>query len=439
MSLTKPTDPKRLLFAVALIGALHLMAGGAAQAQTNCATQTDIPEIECDFLQAVYDTMGGGSWWSTTWMHDQFPCSWTDITCEGGHIVGIQIYEENMFGTFPATIENLTFLETLSIREAGVSVPPEFYNLDNIRALSGYNSDFFDVTTDLLNFPDLETLSLIGNPGALAPETPTARGNQLPAFLGQLSNLRTLTLYNQGYQGTIPAEIGDLENLEHLNLTWNNLTSPLPAELTDLTNLKTLSLSSNQFTGPLPPEWVFLTQLETLRLGWNNFSGTLPNGWGNLANLRYLSLNNNDLFSFVPPFWSQLDTLEFLSLRGNSLTGPIPAEWGSFPNLEWIDLSHNRFTGGVHPNLGDGVAYPGRTLYLEENHLDGEIPPSWADGQLLQLSIAGNCLTTANLDVVAFLDEIVPGWFETQCLPIFIDGFDAGSANNWDRIVPGTP
>jgi hypothetical protein len=63
----------------------------------------------------------------------------------------------------------------------------------------------------------------------------------------------------------------------------------------------------------------------------------------------------------------------------------------------------------------------------------------WANGSLPALSVANNCLTMADLGVVALLDSLAPGWFDTQCLPVFIDGFDAGSTNAWDRTVSGSP
>jgi len=430
---------KQLGLAIALACLLQLFLGGAAQAQTDCSTQTDLPQIECEVLTEIYYTMGGTGWYFTTWNHNQSPCSWGGVTCESGHVVGLNFYEENLWGTFPAEIENLTFLESMSVNESSAQVPPEFFNLTNIRSLSGHNGIFLQITPQLLNFPNLEVLFLVSDPGGLTGQPPIARAGALPAFLGQLTNLRVLTLWSLGFQGPIPSEIGNLANLEHLDLGSNSLTSPLPSSLQDLSNLTYFSLAGNQLTGPLPPEWVFLSQLEYLEMGWNDFSGTLPNGWGNLANLRRLGLHGNQLYSFIPPFWSRLTSLESVTLSNNSLNGPIPAEWGSFPNLEYIDLENNRFSGGVHPNLGDGVAFSGRRLRLANNHLNGEIPASWATGNLSELSIRDNCLTTTDLNIVALLDDLTPGWFDTQCLPIFIDGFDAGSANNWDRIVAGTP
>ena len=43
--------------------------------------------------------------------------------------------------------------------------------------------------------------------------------------------------------GEIPAELGDLSNLTELSLSGNQLTGEIPTELGDLSNLTTLSLN----------------------------------------------------------------------------------------------------------------------------------------------------------------------------------------------------
>ena len=58
----------------------------------------------------------------------------------------------------------------------------------------------------------------------------------------------------------------------------------------NLTNLRTLSLPDNQLTGPIPPELGNLSLLLTLNLVNNQLAGEIPNELGNLTNLeRYWS------------------------------------------------------------------------------------------------------------------------------------------------------
>ena len=54
---------------------------------------------------------------------------------------------------------------------------------------------------------------------------------EIPAALGQLSQLQRLSLYKNGLSGKIPPELGQLSALAWLDLSHNRLTGSLPAEL----------------------------------------------------------------------------------------------------------------------------------------------------------------------------------------------------------------
>ena len=75
---------------------------------------------------------------------------------------------------------------------------------------------------------------------------------KIPSELGDLANLRLLSLRDNQLTGGIPPELGSLANLEWLRLNNNQLTGEIPAELGRLTNLKELHLSGNQLTGCVP-------------------------------------------------------------------------------------------------------------------------------------------------------------------------------------------
>ena len=61
-----------------------------------------------------------------------------------------------------------------------------------------------------------------------------------------------LFLHRNQLTGEIPAELGNLTNLAHLRLDGNRLTGTIPAELGRLTNLTVLYLSGNPLTGCVP-------------------------------------------------------------------------------------------------------------------------------------------------------------------------------------------
>ena len=100
----------------------------------------------------------------------------------------------------------------------------------------------------------------------------------IPAELGALTNLQTLSLSNNELTGPIPAELGDLTNLQNLWLFDNQLTGPIPAELGALSRLVSLELAGNKLTGPIPAELGGLTNLKGLFLGGNQLTGCVPAG-----------------------------------------------------------------------------------------------------------------------------------------------------------------
>ena len=152
---------------------------------------------------------------------------------------------------------------------------------------------------------------------------------QIPSGLGNLTDLRTLSLSINELSGNIPPELGNLANLEHLNLNENLLTGIIPAELGGLASLG------------------------RLELGYNGLSGSIPPELGNLANLDHLNLNENLLTGIIPPELGRLGNLESLNLSHNLLTGIIPPELGNLANLRQLCLGGNQLTGCIPSALRD--------------------------------------------------------------------------------------
>ena len=104
----------------------------------------------------------------------------------------------------------------------------------------------------------------------------------LSAWYGVSTNadgrVTQLSLHGNELSGEIPAELGDLTNLQQLSLSRNTLSGEIPAELGDLTNLQQLSLDQNQLSGEIPAELGDLTNLQRLYLWRNQLTGTIPAG-----------------------------------------------------------------------------------------------------------------------------------------------------------------
>ena len=141
-----------------------------------------------------------------------------------------------------------------------------------------------------------------------------------------------------------------------LKLFTNELTGPIPAELGELTDLRALSLSFNELSGPIPAELGGLTNLEALWLGGNQLTGPIPAELGSLRNLRDLSLFKNELTGPIPTELGGLTKLYSLVLAHNELRGPIPTELGALISLESLELLGNQLTGCVPAGLRDVVS-----------------------------------------------------------------------------------
>lgn len=118
-------------------------------------------------------------------------------------------------------------------------------------------------------------------------------GGFLSPLVGQLSELRELTLSNNQLVDQLPQEIVDCKKLEILNLKNNRFSSSVPSELAKLTRLRELDLSSNKFSGKLS----FLTyfpNLERVSLSDNLFTGKIPASLRSFRNLRFFDISGND-------------------------------------------------------------------------------------------------------------------------------------------------
>jgi len=159
---------------------------------------------------ALYESTDGDDWkrndgWGTYdyrsyWIDS---CTWDGVICnDDGSVTKLTLGNNNLTGT----------------------IPPELGNLTNLELLSLYGNDLT---------------------GTIPPE------------LGNLSNLEGLLLHNNNLSGSIPPELGNLSNLEHLILSGNALSSSIPKQLGYLTNLRQVTLGGNNLSGHPIPEEVF--------------------------------------------------------------------------------------------------------------------------------------------------------------------------------------
>jgi len=162
-----------------------------ALAFTDCASQFSIPQAQCQALVDLYDNTNGAGWTSTTgWKLETNPCIWSGVTCLGVNVVQLNIANNNLTGSIPSTIGNLTQLTALFLSN---------------------------------NF-------LVGS---------------IPPAIGNLTQLEGLWLGNNSLISSIPSEVGSLSLLKYLDLKRNKLSGDIPPSLTNLNLWPTNGLDLN--------------------------------------------------------------------------------------------------------------------------------------------------------------------------------------------------
>lgn len=92
-------------------------------------------------------------------------------------------------------------------------------------------------------------------------------------------------------KGTIPSEIGQLNELRWLSLEDNELEGEIPDSFRNLTELRYLSLADNRLSGTVPDYFSSYEHLMSLHLHGNNFNGSLSDNWCNGKHTEEDSVN----------------------------------------------------------------------------------------------------------------------------------------------------
>ncbi|MCY4505949.1 MAG: cadherin-like beta sandwich domain-containing protein [Acidobacteria bacterium] len=305
-----------------LAGALVLGAPAVVSAQGAVADDRAA-------LEALYDATDGVNWVSNdNWKTEEPLGEWHGVTTDStGRVTRLELGDNEMSGTLPAELGNLTSLEYLWFNRNQLSGP-------------------------------------------------------IPAELGNLTSLEVLVLNRNRLVGTIPHQLANLSSLETLALWGNQLSGPIPAELRNLTSLVFLVLGDNQLSGRIPSELGNLANLEHLSLGNNGLSGTIPSQIWNLTRLTHILAHGNELSGTIPSQVGNLTNLTSVRLGDNQLSGPIPAELGNATRLQFVWLAGNRLSGPIPAELGNLADLLG--LRLNDNQLTGQI--SAALGNLTNLT-----------------------------------------------------
>lgn len=380
----------------------------------NLVPTSCIPPSERAALIALYNATDGANWTdNTNWLSGD-ESSWAGVSTTGCNVTGLFFQNNNLNGSLPVELGDLTELTTLSITlnpNLTGNIPVTLGNLSNLTTLQLWNN------------------SLTG---------------PIPTTLGNLNNLQTLELRNNQLSGNLPSTLGNIATLEHLELDGNLLTGTIPASFFGLTNLKTLELGANQLIGSISPSIAGLSNLESLGLSGNQLSGTLPTELGSLIKLTRLQLAVNQFTGNLPASIGNLISLTSFSVFNNQLTGTVPSSLSNLVNLTGLGLSVNQFTGdvpagiGLIPNLSD--------VSVRDN--DFTSIPTFVSTSFTDLLVYGNKLhfghLEPNISKTGFVyspQDNLPGGTLSVCegSTLTINFSTPGTANQYQWYKDGSP
>ncbi|KAF7153938.1 hypothetical protein RHSIM_Rhsim01G0089800 [Rhododendron simsii] len=147
--------------------------------------------------------------------------------------------------------------------------------------------------------------------------------------LGQLAQLRVLSLRSNRLSGSLPSDFSKLTLLRSLYLQNNNLSGSFPSGIPSLPRLTRVDLSTNNFTGPIPFSLNNLTKLTGLFLEKNGFSGLLPSL--SQSGLVDFNVSDNNLNGSIPSSLSRFPSSAFAG-NLNLCGGPLPPCFPFFPS-----------------------------------------------------------------------------------------------------------
>ncbi|XP_071708921.1 receptor protein kinase TMK1-like [Rutidosis leptorrhynchoides] len=290
---------------------------------TNVYSQSSSNDINA--MQALKENLH--SLGSLDWS-DPNPCNWDHIRCSSDNRVTIiQIGKQNLKGSLPETLNNLTQLQVLELQHNQLSRSlPSLSGLTQLETLMINNNNFTTIPTD---------------------------------FFDGMYSLQTVYLdYNDFNSWSIPDSLQNASKLQTFSATSTNLAGKIPKFFGDnniFSGLITLRLALNDLEGELP-ESLSGSMLRSLWLNGQKSSYKLNGSIGVLEHMTQLTevwLHGN-MFSGSLPDFSRLNHLQDLSLRDNILTGPVPASLVGLKSLKVVKLGNNLLQGPM-PKFDDDI------------------------------------------------------------------------------------
>ena len=204
-------------------------------------------------------------------------------------------------------------------------------------------------------------------------------------------NILELLLASHAFKGEIPASIGNLPYLKTLSLSRNQLTGTVPSSIFASESLEEVYLTHNFFTGELPCATHTEPKLKKVSYSQNYFTGSLKSClFSEAPRLQELYVDFINLDSPIPAEIKEATQLSYFSAVHSGLTGDLPMDMMCSSKLFTLDLSRNKLTGTLKKVVINGWNGIYR-LTLDSNEFAGELPTfDWHTANLRYLSLRNN-------------------------------------------------
>ncbi|XWS13922.1 hypothetical protein CRYUN_Cryun36dG0080400 [Craigia yunnanensis] len=277
---------------------------------------------------------------------------------------------------FPPPINvNLSSLAILDLSANSFENPLVFsyiFHLTNLVSLDLSENDFEGCIFDgLKNMTSLRHLDLSFN----------SFNASIPNGLYSLNSLQFLNLGSNNLQGKISSAIGNMTSAISLSFSWNELEGRIPRSMGNLCNLKSIEFSGVNLSQDVSViletlSGCFSEQLDLLDLSRCQLFGQLTNQLGNFKVLKELYLSGNSISSLIPLSIVELSSLRVLEIDQNKLEGHLPETFARLANLEILNISNN-LLGGVVSEIHFCNLTNLKIFYASSNPLSLKFNPDW--------------------------------------------------------------
>ena len=250
-------------------------------------------------LVAIYNATNGPDWTNNSgWLNGPVT-DWYGVDLEDNKVSRLLLESNNLVGTIPEEIGNLTNIELLKIGINKISgqIPSSIGNCTKLSYLDVRGNELTgNIPIELSNCTELKTIWAINNQFS----------GSFPEALLLIPGIEVIRLGGNDFDGQIPASINNLVHLEVLELGANGFSGTMPS-LNQLIDLVVLYIWGNELEGDMSEILGYHPYLCCLRCFDNKFSGCLSEVHFNPENLDRLEIYDNE-FDCVGDFSSFVDT-----------------------------------------------------------------------------------------------------------------------------------